>query len=131
MELWNSNDCGSQSEKTTKRSDELQYQLTQVTDELNLLKMQMSSPQPTSGAISKDIPNVNVSNCRDEASSNSVSVNYSSHFKIVEEQSTSFSLDASEQNDEKDKQIRILSNKVIEQNKEIERLRDIIKQRNG
>lgn len=143
MELYSGNDSGSHAEKSVQRSsDELQNQLTQVTDELNQLKMQLASP-PLNDS-SKDIPYA-TSHCNEPTDSNSsVSVSYSSHVKKIEEQSSSAFAFASshfddlDDNEDKDKQIRILSNKLLESNKqlseqskEIERLRDIIKQRNG
>lgn len=141
MELCSGNDSGSHAEKSVQRSsDELQNQLTQVTDELNQLKMQLASP-PLNDS-SKDIPYA-TSHCKELTDSNSsVSVSYSSHVTKIEEQSSSAfassHLDDLDDNEDKDKQIRILSNKLLESNKqlseqskEIERLRDIIKQRNG
>lgn len=134
LKLWNGYN-GSKNEDFL-HNDDLQNQLTQVTELLNQLKMQVSSSQPihtneSSDDSRTDIPSVSIQHNVSEMVSYSGTNDKSSALKSLE-------FDFLHENDDKDKQIEILSNKLIESDKrasemkeEIERLRDLIKQRNG
>lgn len=125
LDLWNGN-SDSIHEHPSHCNGDLQNQLTQVTDELNQLKMQLASPQTNDSIKDTQTEIPNVTNQDDSASkTDSVSHSFVSQLK-------------SNENDDKDKQIQILSNKLIESDKEaielkreIERLRDIINQKSG
>lgn len=135
FELWHSHDDASH-KKSSQRSNELQHQLTQVTDELNQLKMQLAAPQPNND--SKDIK----THCcgvaiqyEESTSCTCVSVSQTTCVKRTEDES---SLDLLNENEDKDSQIRVLSKRLLESDEEtiklkqeIDRLRDIINQRNG
>lgn len=147
LELWNGK-SDSIHENTSQRNGDLQTQLTQVTDELNQLKMQLASPtqSPSTNDCFKGRNNENISVEGGDlrSTTNSLSNSFASQ---TTEQTTLFKslgLD-SDENEDKDRQIQILSNKLIESDKEanelkkqqlalkleIERLRDIINQRPG
>ncbi|XP_055314285.1 eukaryotic translation initiation factor 2-alpha kinase 1-like [Sitodiplosis mosellana] len=138
LELWNGN-SDSIHENTSQRNGDLQSQLTQITDELNQLKMQLASPLANDSLkdIRTNIPNVSVEGGDLATIASSESFSFVSQ---TAEQTTvfkSFGLDLDEDKD-KDRKIQILSNKLIESDKEanelkkeIERLRDIINQRPG
>lgn len=140
MELWNGN-SDSIHENVSHCNGDLQNQLTQVTDELNQLKMQLASPQTNDNLKDSraDIPNVQGGNCDDQIRSVSYTFNVSQKTEQTTSLFKSLGLDVTEDNeDNKDRKIEILSNKLIESDKEanelkkeIERLRDIIKQKTG
>lgn len=108
--------------------------MTQVTELLNQLKMQLASPQSIQ-TIDKSGDSSNDS----RTNIPSVTIKHNAACSVSEAQSRSEMNDKSFLgNDDKDKQIEMLSNKLIESDKratemkeEIERLRDLIKQRNG
>lgn len=144
LELWNGNSNGIHENSTAHRKNHLQNQLTQVTDELNQLKSQLStSPKDA------EVNHMN-SECENFTSSTVSQSSLRSSFNIDDEQSLSTTTTISStsvktqigcltENDEKDRQISFLTNKLNESDKEtndlrkeVERLRDIIiKQRNG
>lgn len=136
LELWNGN-SDSIHEHPSHCNGDLQNQLTQVTDELKQLKMQLASPQTNDSIKNTELPNV--ANQDDSANkTNSVSYSFVSQTAEHTTLSESLGLNNSNENDDKDKQIQILSNKLIESDKEaselkkeIERLRDIINQKSG
>lgn len=117
--------------------NDLRYKLTQVTDELNQLKMQIT----TSQAIHKtqdlklDIPDVNI-HCDNSSNTNkTTTINATKYSKSLHSTETAIRIEKCD----KDMQIRILNDKLmeseeqkIELRKEVERLRDIINnQKNG
>lgn len=140
LELWNGN-SDSIHETSSQRNGDLQNQLAQVTDELNQLKMQMSSSPQVNDSLNEsgtDVPNVTIHG--GDSVNRTSSLNCSFNERTTEQTTLfkSLGLEISEDNEDKDRQIQILSNKLIESDKEanelkkeIERLRDIINQRTG
>lgn len=128
MGLWNGNSDSVHENSTGNRKNYLQNQLTQVTDELNQLKLQLSSsPKDTTG-----LGHVNFE-CGSFTTSTINQSTNGSFDLINEEQQSSVKtqIGCLNENDDKDRQISVLTNKLNELSKENERLRDIIKQRNG
>lgn len=137
--LWNGNSNGIYENSTGHHKNYLQ-KLTQVTDELNQLKLQLSTSPKDAGLNHMSFE------CGSFESSNS-----SFDLKSIDDKqslSTTTSISSTSiktqigglaENDEKDRQISFLTNKLNESDKEanelrkeVERLRDIIiKQRNG
>lgn len=148
--LWNGNSDSIHENSTGQRKTFLQNKLTQVTDELNQLKLQLStSPKDTTTGL-----NHMSFECGSEFASATVNQASNGSFDFVsiddEQQSMSTTTTSTSsisvktqigcltENDEKDRQISLLTNKLSESDKEanelrreVERLRDIIKQRNG
>lgn len=138
LELLNGNNGGIY-ENSSQRNDDLQNQLTRVTDELKKLKMQLASPQTNdrSKDSEKDIPDntFESSNLAD----NSPNQSFSYSIQSVDQQFTSIRTDRClNETEDKDRQIRILTKKLnasdkqtSELLKEIERLRDMIEHQKG
>lgn len=138
LELLNGNNGGIY-ENSSQRNDDLQNQLTRVTDELKKLKMQLASPQTNdrSKDSEKDIPdNTFVSS---NLADNSPNQSFSYSIQSVDQQFTSIRTDRClDETEDKDRQIRILTKKLnasdkqtSELLKEIERLRDMIEHQKG
>lgn len=138
LELLNGNNGGIY-ENSSQRNDDLQNQLTRVTDELKKLKMQLASPQTNdrSKDSEKDIPdNTFVSS---NLADNSPNQSFSYSIQSVDQQFTSIRTDRClNETEDKDRQIRILTKKLnasdkqtSELLKEIERLRDMIEHQKG
>lgn len=138
MDVWNGN-C-SINESSNRRNNDLQNQLSQVTDELNQLKMQLASPQPHE--LLKDVSSISIHNGSMASTSQSASYILNLEQTSSSTSSSSYKTNGSqyffEENYDKDKQIELLSNKLIESDKktnelekEIERLRNVIKENNG
>lgn len=142
--LWNGNSDSIHENSTGHRKNYLQSQLTQVTDELNQLKLQLStSPKETTALNQMSFE------CGSFASS-TVSQSPNGSFDLIDVEQQSFSTTTASsssmsvktqvgclsENDDKDRQISLLTDKLNESDKEanelrkeVERLRDIIKQR--
>lgn len=136
LELWNGNSGGIH---VNSSNDDLQNQLTQVTDELKLLKMQLS-PKNSDSSIASDN---NIADITFEYNNSSQhlanqTLNYSLNIQTIEERITSIRSDESNnENEDKDMQIQMLTKKLDASDREtsklkreIERLRDMIKQQN-
>lgn len=145
LELWNGNSGGIH-ETPTQHNNDLKNQLNQVTDELKQLKMQLAPPTSQSINSSVEVCENSISNMNFECSdikvnsTNHQSISFSSNsYHIDEHLSTSVKMaGSSNESEEKDRQIRILTNRLSASDKEandlrkeIERLRGIIKQKNG
>lgn len=140
LELWNGNSGGIH-ETPTQHNNDLKNQLNQVTDELKQLKMQMTSPTPPNDNSVNNIPDTIVSFESSELHANLIhqAINHSMETNHVDEQVSSTNANGYfNETEEKDRQIRILTNRLSasdkeasELRKEVQRLRDIIKQRNG
>lgn len=137
MGLWNGNSNGIHENSIGHRKTFLQNQLTQVTDELNQLKLQLST-SPKDATVSFACGNFESSNssfdCINiDGDDQSITTTMSSTTSVKTQ------IGCVTENDEKDRQISFLTNKLNESDKEanelrkeVERLRDIIvKQRNG
>lgn len=137
LDLWNGNSNGIH-ENSSQHSD-LKSRLSRITDELNQLKMERASE--CSKSSSKDITDIEYNDTAiSMKQSMSESISNSIKSTSIVEKSMSFESSGFdvEEHEDKDTQIRILSNKLIEKDKqtsemqkEIDRLRDIIEQRKG
>lgn len=146
--LWNGNSDSTHEDSTGHRKNYLQNQLTQVTDELNQLKLQLSS-SPKDTTTVAGLSHMSSFECSRISTSSTTVIGSSPNgsFDLIdtddgEQSASSISVKTQigclSENDEKDRQISFLTNKLNESDKEakelrreVERLRDIIKQRNG
>lgn len=153
--LWNGNSDSIHENSTGNRKTYLQTQLSQVTDELNQLKLQLStSPKETATngldhmsfecgsefatAPANQSPNGSFDFISIDAEQQSLSTTATTTTSASSSISVKTQIGCLTENDEKDRQISLLTNKLSESDKEanelrreVERLRDIIKQRNG
>lgn len=141
LELWNGNSNGIHENASGERKNDLQNKLTQVTDELNQLKSQISSsPEITtvergsfhSTTLNQSSNNsFDITNIDEHVVSSTITSTPTTSIKKVNSPSENG-------DDDKDRQISFLTNKLNESDKEanelrreVERLRDIIKQQHG
>lgn len=139
MRLWTGNSNGFHGSHEQRKND-LQNQLTQVTDELNQLKSQLTSAKiATRSSKTEHQLTFECGSFNSQSSNSSTCVtNFDEHVVSTATEASLETVGCLTENDDKDRQISLLTTKLNESDKEanelrqeVARLRSIIKQRNG